>query len=421
MPDRPRTSPPARTFPSAGTIGGRLAATLGVAQAITIAALQVVAWLRKRRQGPVNYPRTPPEVFTTSEGTAEIFMYGQDLYDDMLEAIRSAEHSIYFETFIWKGDTMGQTFKDAFVDAARRGVDVYVVWDSFANLVVDRDFFHFPEPVKARRHPFFLRWPRGIRLGKLARNHRKVLVVDGDRAWIGGYNIGSLYANDWRDTHARLTGPVAADLADAFVDYWNAIGGPRQAHLDEPRGREWHTGSRVVRNVPAYASYPIRGMYLEAIDRASQRIWLTHAYLIPDKDLLEAILKAAGRGVDVRIIIPAESNHIEADWLSRGFYTQMLRGGVRLFLYQDAMVHSKTATIDGQWSTIGTANLDRLSLVGNYEINVEFIDPAIAQRMEAIFATDLSNCRELTLEDWQHRPLMAKVSEEMLRPFRPLL
>ncbi|SDB89344.1 cardiolipin synthase [Raineyella antarctica] len=399
----------------------RIGAVIGAVQVLTIAALQVVAWLRKRRQGPVNFPRTEPDDFATAEGTAAIFMYGGDLYADMLAAIRAAEHSIYFETFIWKGDKLGQEFKDAFIEAAARGVEVYVVWDRFANLVVDPDFYRFPDSVHARQHPIYLRWPRGWRLGKLARNHRKVLVVDGETAWVGGYNIGSLYVNDWRDTHARLSGPIAADLADAFVDYWNAIGGPRQPLLAEPIGRAWHTSARVVRNVPAYASYPIRGMYLEAIDRASQRIWLTHAYLIPDQDLLEALLKAARRGVDVRVIIPAESNHIEADWLSRGFYRQLLEAGVRLFLYQEAMVHAKTATIDGQWATIGTANLDRLSLVGNYEINVEFIDPAVAQRMETIFSTDLTNCRELTLDEWQSRPLMAKWSEAVLRPLRPLL
>lgn len=397
------------------------AALLGLVQVATVVALQVVAWQRKRRRGPVRFPRTPPEEFATAEGTAEVFTYGRDLFEDMLAAIRTAEHTIYFETFIWKGDRLGQEFKDAFIDAARRGVDVYLVWDRFANLVVDPSFYRFPSTVHARHHPFYLRWPRGMRLGKFARNHRKVLVVDNEQAWVGGYNVGSLYVNDWRDTHARLTGPAAEDLADAFVDYWNAIGGPQHRRLHEPEGRAWHTASRVVRNVPSFASYPIRGMYLEAIDRASQRVWLTQAYLIPDKDLLEALLKAARRGVDMRVIVPAESNHIEADWLSRGFYRQLLRGGVRLFLFQDAMVHAKTATIDGQWATIGTANLDRLSLAGNYEINVEFIDTAVAQRMETVFATDLTNCRELTLKEWQSRPLAAKFSEALLRPFRPLL
>ena len=422
MPERLPTVSSWRLLPRRVRRTASLAFTLvSLFQTLTIIALQVVAWQRKRRQGPVDFPRTPPDEFTTAEGTAAVFTYGRDLFEDMLAAIRSAEHTIYFETYIWKGDRLGAEFKEAFIDAARRGVEVYLVWDRFANLVVDPTFFHFPSIVHARHHPFFLRWPRGIRMGKFARNHRKVLVVDGETAWVGGYNVGSLYVNDWRDTHARLTGPAAEDLADAFVDYWNAIGGPHHRKLEEPTGRDWHTASRVVRNVPSFASYPIRGMYLEAIDRASQRVWLTQAYLIPDKDLLEALLKAAHRGVDVRIIVPAESNHIEADWLSRGFYRQLLRGGVRLFLFQDAMVHAKTATIDGQWATIGTANLDRLSLAGNYEINVEFIDTAMAQRMETVFATDLTNCRELTLREWQSRPLMAKFSEELLRPLRPLL
>ena len=306
MPVRPPTPAAGRVLPRIRTTLSRMATLFGVVQTVTIVALQVVAWLRKRRQGPVSFPRTPPEEFTTDEGTATIFMYGGDLYDDMLAAIRAAEREIYFETFIWKGDRLGQEFKDAFLDAAQRGVEVYLVWDKFANLVVDPEFFRFPSTVHVREHPLYQHWPRGWRMGKFARNHRKVLVVDGEAAWVGGYNIGSLYVNDWRDTHARLTGPIAEDLADAFVDYWNNLGGPRQRKLREPQGRTWHTASRVVRNVPAFASYPIRGMYLEAIDRASQRVWLTQAYLIPDKDLLEALLRAAGRGVDVHVIIPAE-------------------------------------------------------------------------------------------------------------------
>jgi cardiolipin synthase len=136
---------------------------------------------------------------------------------------------------------------------------------------------------------------------------------------------------------------------------------------------------------------------------------------------VQALLQAAGRGVDVRIILPAESNHILADWLSRGFYTQLLAGGVRLFLFKDAMVHAKTATIDGQWSTVGTANIDRVSLQGNYEINIETFSEAVAGQLEEIFGVDTGNCRELTLEEWRGRPAMMKFSETVLTPFRPLV
>jgi cardiolipin synthase len=162
-------------------------------------------------------------------------------------------------------------------------------------------------------------------------------------------------------------------------------------------------------------------MYLEAIDRASHHVYLTHAYLIPDEDMVTALVRAARRGVDVRIIVPAESNHVVADWLSRGFYGQLLRGGVRLYLYQKAMVHAKTATIDGQWSTIGTANIDRLSLLGNYEINMEVFSADVAKQMEEIFAIDSTNSVELTLPDWQRRHAMVKFSETVLTPLRPLL
>lgn len=411
------------------TVITRLLQAVAALQVATIGALQFVAWQRKRRQGPAEFPRTAPEVVHTEEGRAEVFTYGEDLYASMLAAIESAEDTIRFETFIWKGDEVGHRFKQAFIDAAERGVEVTLVWDSFANLVVDPRFFRFPDSVRARRHPLVVGWRRGPHFGNLARNHRKLLVVDRRQAWVGGYNIGDTYARDWRDTHVRLEGPIVADLEDAFIDYWNILvedhppfsAVPRGDMLPEPTDRVWHNRSRIQRNVPVKSTYPIRSMYLEAIDRATHRIWLTHAYFIPDNGFMNALLRAAGRGVDVRLIIPEESNHIEADWLSRGFYSQLLRGGVRLFLFQEAMVHAKTATIDGEWATIGTANLDRLSLVGNYEINLEFFERTLAQRLEVVFGTDLTNSRELTWQEWQGRHWMVKASESVLRPLRPLL
>ena len=132
-------------------------------------------------------------------------------------------------------------------------------------------------------------------------------------------------------------------------------------------------------------------------------------------------MSAARRGVDVRIIVPAESNHIVADWLSRGFYGQLLRSGIRLLLYQGAMVHAKTATIDGQWSTIGTANIDRLSLMGNYEINLEVLDPTFAAEMRDVFEDDLVKAEQLTLAEWDSRPWVARAYEAILRPLGPLL
>jgi cardiolipin synthase len=177
----------------------------------------------------------------------------------------------------------------------------------------------------------------------------------------------------------------------------------------------------VHRNDPQMLTFPIRSTYLEAIDRAQHHIYLTQAYFIPDRIIRQALLAAAKRGVDVQIVLPATSNHIVADWLARGQYAQYLQGGIKLLLYQHAMVHAKTATMDGVWSTIGTANVDRLSLLGNFEVNVEFYDRGVAQQMEQIFATDVSNTHELTLEEWERRPFYVKLGERILSPLWPLL
>jgi cardiolipin synthase A/B len=402
-----------------GKIVKRSLLAAAAVQGTTLLALVFIDQYRKRGRTAVMFPRLPPRSVTAGGSEVTVYTYGEDLYNDMLDAIRQAKQQIFFETFIWKSDAIGQAFKRALIEAADRGVEVYVVYDAFANLVVPRPFFTFPRSLKVRRHPVIagsFRFPRNT-----GRDHRKLLVVDRDVAFVGGYNIGSLYATDWRDTHARLTGDIVWDMRNAFIDYWNLFATRSRRALPDSGSAHWQPEIRVHRNIPKNAVYPIRYMYLEAIDRASHHIYLTHAYFIPDADLLAALIRAARRGVDVRIIVPARSNHVVADWLSRGYYGQLLRGGVRLFLYSNAMVHAKTATIDGQWSTIGTANLDRLSLFGNYEINVEVFNAEVAREMQEIFAIDSSNTVELSLEEWRRRHAMVKFSETVLTPLRPLL
>src|SRR5262249_22472497 len=163
----------------------------------------------------------------------------------------------------------------------------------------------------------------------------------------------------WRDTHIRVSGAPACDLGYAFVDFWNNNCGKRPA-IANPTSRPWPEHLEIQRNDPARLVFPIRGMYLKAIERASSHIYLTNAYFIPDRIVLSALIAAVQRGVDVRVLLPWQSNHVTADWLARGFFQTCLRHGIRIFGYQNAMIHAKSATIDGIWSTVGTANLDRL-------------------------------------------------------------
>ncbi|GAA8845523.1 phospholipase D-like domain-containing protein [Helicobacter pylori] len=389
-------------------------------QLLTAAGLLVFDSQRRKDRPDREFPHRHGGPVPVPGGDVRIYTFGENLFEDMLADIAAATERIYLETYIWKGDATGERFRTALTDAHARGVQIYVVYDTFANLVVPRDFYRqLPEGIHVNRHPLVTGGVAFLSPRHWGRNHRKLLVVDDTAAYLGGYNIGQDYANRWRDTHARYSGEMVAELENAFVDYWNHYGG--RPELSQPRRRTWSRDMRVHRNMPADMVYPIRNMYLEAIDRASTRVWLTTAYLIPDDAFVRSLVNAAGRGVDVRVIVPHFSNHIVADWLSRALYERLLRGGVRLLRFENAMVHAKTATIDGLWSTIGTANIDRLSLAGNYEMNMEILDADVAARMEEIFALDSGNCTELTLDEWTRRPLISRVTEGILSPWRPLL
>ncbi|QAY71056.1 phospholipase D-like domain-containing protein [Xylanimonas protaetiae] len=404
----------------------RAAARVGlVAAAVPVATgLALVAAERVRRHAhPLDapFPTAPPAISTVGATTTTVYTFGDDLYAAMLDAIDAAQQRIFFETFIWKGDDVGQRFRDALEAAAARGVEVYVVYDAFANLVVRRSFFDLSARIHVLRFP----WVRaGVLVSPLrasGRDHRKLLVVDDEIGFVGGYNIGALYARHWRDTHLRLAGPAVWELRNAFVDFWNRWRTPDLPVLKDVGSTTWLPQLRAARNSPSDLVFPIRNVYLDAIDRATSHVQITQAYFIPDREILAALLAAAGRGVDVRVLVPERSNHVVADWLARGHYATLLRGGVRIFLYTDAMIHAKTATVDGRWSTIGTANIDRLSLTGNYEINLEIVDTDVAATLERIFTMDLTNARELTREEWAARRTLNKVGERLVSPLAPFL
>ena len=297
---------------------------------------------------------------------------------------------------------------------------VYVIYDGFANLVVPRAFKRFAAPIHVLRYPAFPRPTDVLDFRAYARDHRKLLIVDHAVAFIGGYNIGELYRTEWRDTHLRVAGPVVRNLAEMFASQWNRYRRQRP-RLELDLDLEWQSTIRVQRNDAARLVFPIRAMYLDAIERAERYVYLTNAYFIPDRAILEALVLTARRGVDVRILVPEESNHVLADWLARHYFEFCLRNGIRIFLYRDTMIHAKTATIDGIWSTVGTANLDRLSLAGNHEINLEVYDQAVAAQMEAVFRCDLTNARELLLAEWVRRPWFIKAAELVLSPLWPML
>lgn len=393
-------------------------ATVPVAVAVVITALD---WLnRSDRKEPV---APQPGTFEAEVESSKLRIYtsGGPLYDDMLAAIDGAEQTVYLKAYIWKSDEVGQQFIDTLNRAAARGVQVFVLYDGFANLVVPRAFFRqFSSQIRAYRLPAVLRrfWKGPLRFTGV--NHSKIMVVDDHIGFVGGYNFGSHYVDHWRDTHVREIGPEVWGLHQAMARTWNEVHPPKD-HIPWVPPRSWNSRLNVVANLPVRLVYPIRQMYLNAIDRAQDHVWLTTPYFIPDQQILEALLDASHRGVDVRVMIPKESNHPVADWVSRGFYGQLLDAGVTLLLYSASMLHAKTATIDGEWSTVGTANIDRLSLSFSYETNLEVIDQSFAAEMERIFIADAEHCEVIDSPQWRDRHPMARAVEAALVPLRPIL
>lgn len=387
-----------------------------VAGVITVTDIPT-RWRRRK----ASFPHPGPRKATIGDDHVTVYSHGAALYDDMLADIAAAQKHIYFESFIWKGDDTGRKFKSALTDAAVRGVQVFVVYDRFANLVVPSDFKRFPDTLQVMAYRVLPPWNQALDPRAYGRDHRKLLTVDGEVAFMGGYNVGSPYRAHWRDTHVRIEGPSCWDLERTFVSLWNARRGPEHKHLAETGTRNWGARVRFHRNIPRKRIFPIRDLYLQAFERAQHHIYVTQAYFIPDRDLRYSLLSAARRGVDVRVLLPMTSNHSVMDWLGRRHYSQLLVGGVRLFQYEQTMLHAKTGTVDGRWTTIGTANIDRMSLLGNFELNAEFVDDQLARHMEEIFATDCGRAREIDLDAWQRRPRVARAGELLLAPLRPLL
>lgn len=395
-------------------------------QAAVVLTLQAVSILRRqKRKGGFPHPRFEPVMVgedalrDVAENCLQLYDYGRDLYDAMIGAIDEARETIYLETYIWKDDLIGRRFKEHLIRKADEGVEVYVTFDSFGNGVVPRAFKRFPSNVHALKYRA-IKWPWQLfDLRRYALDHRKLLVVDGRIGFIGGFNIGSLYAMAWRDTHLRIEGPAAAGLAQSFVDFWNRQH-PARRRITRHYPRRFDPLINLHGTNAMRLTFPIRDMYIDAIDRAEHAIWLTNAYFVPDRSLLGALKAAAQRGVDVQVLVPWISNHVVVDWLTRGYFTECLKAGIHICAYRN-MLHAKTCTIDGQWSTVGTANLDRLSAVGNYEINVEVYDRALARQMEELFHSDTQNAFELKLDEWECRPWYKRLGEFILSPLRFLL
>jgi cardiolipin synthase len=351
---------------------------------------------------------------------------------EMMAAARDATTSINLETYIFDQDPVGLQFAELLMEKRRQGVTVNVMYDSVGTIGTPQAFFDRMRAAGINMLAFNPVNPAKAK-GNWSinnRDHRKLMVVDGKVAFTGGINISADYANSslfrsrsrpdnvdrnkvgWRDTHVKIEGPAVATLQWSFVNNWVRQEGGELPPRDyfprlAPVGDKF---VRVLATEPGGHSEIYKSL-LVAINEAKQSVHITSAYFVPDQQVVDALVAAAKRGVDVKLVLPGVSDHGLVMYAGQAFYEQLLAGGVRIFQLQVAVLHAKTAVIDSAWSTIGSANIDRRSFIHNYELNVVVIDPAFGRDMESAFNEDLRDSKEVTLEAWRNRPWTDRIRE----------
>lgn len=359
---------------------------------------------------------------------------GEATYAAMFNILEQAQDHINLESYIIEDDEIGRKFADLLLRKQAAGVQVNLSYDSVGSMDTPVAFFQRLRDGGIRVVEFNpinpMKSPGEWRL--FHRNHRKMLLVDGKVAIIGGINISKVYSSSpfkrrkneslpihWRDTDVQIEGPAVAELQKLFLDTWQQQQGPalptRNYFPDmEERGDAL---VRILGSTPGESNRIPFIMYVSAVVFAERSIHLTSSYFIPDGQLLKALSDAAARGVDVKIILPGTSDSRWPLYAQRHHYAALLQAGVHIYEHETSLLHAKTAVIDQVWSTVGSTNLDYLSLLHNDEVNAVILNREFAAEMEAMFAGDLADSRQIQRDEWDNRPRLPRIRDWFVNLF----
>ncbi|BAL96196.1 phospholipase D-like domain-containing protein [Rubrivivax gelatinosus] len=367
---------------------------------------------------------------------ARLLVDGPATFEAMFTAIEAARHSVLLESYIVEDAAVARRLAALLAKKRADGVTVALLYDAVGSIGTAPEFFdglRADGVAVCEFNPLAPAPGRGGVWGLSHRDHRKILVVDREIGFTGGINISAVYSSGsfgrrgrakapeagWRDTQIELRGNAAAALEDLLRDTWRHQRCPGE--LGPPRaGAGAAAGEQLVRIVPSGPSEPYSRLYtllLAAIDAAQRSVHLTMAYFAPTPEMIEALAEAARRGVDVQLVLPSRSDFRPVLYAGRSHYGRLLEAGVQIHELQDAVLHAKTAVIDGVVSTVGSSNLDWRSFVLNEEVDAVVVGAELGSAMEALFERDVAASRPVTLADWQARPLWRRATEGLARLF----
>jgi len=364
---------------------------------------------------------------------------GPATYVAMFAAIRAAKDRIDVESYIIEDGEIGQQFAQLLLERQAHGVQVNVMYDSAGTFSTGKAYFDRLTKAGVQVVEFNPVNPlaAGQAWSPNHRDHRKLLIVDGAVAFLGGINISSVYssgstfrrgerrgnpASGWRDTDIQVEGPVVAEFEKLFGQSWEKQRGKplteRATATSPARGNE------IVRAIGSTPDDEFSLVYLtliSAITNAEKQVFITNAYFVPDPQLMKALLDAAARGVDVRLVLPSQSDSPPAYHAGHSYYTQLLQAGVKIYERRGSTLHVKTAIVDGVWSLVGSSNLDWRSALDNDEINAVILGREFGAQMQAVYMKDMQASDEIDLHNWERRPVMMRLKEMAARLWGPLL
>lgn len=356
--------------------------------------------------------------------TIEILDDGDMAYAAIGKAIAGARHSIILETYIFDRDRVGLRIADLLIAAHQRGVSVRVLIDSVGARYSVPSIVRHLRDHGVRTETFNGKVITGLRLPYAnLRTHRKIIVVDNEIAFAGGMNIREAFSRELhgdlhaRDTHFRITGPITADLFSVAAEDWHFASGEKVAATVHPPvavAADAPIFARVVSSGPDGSLETNHKMLMGAFSVAQRSIRIMSPYFLPDRELISALLTAARRGVEIDILVPSQNNLTLVDHAMTAQFDQVLKHGCRIWRVNGAFDHSKLLTIDGQWSYVGSSNLDPRSLRLNFEVDIEVLDADFAAKLDARFQTALEGAHAVTLHELRHRPFLLRLAEKIL-------
>jgi cardiolipin synthase len=359
----------------------------------------------------------------------ELYYDGHSAFRAMSAAMEEARHHIHMLTFILQPDATGERLLELLARKARAGVEVRLLYDAMGSYRLHRRTLEPLRAAGAQCSVFLPLNPLRRRLQVNMRNHRKILVVDGRTAFTGGLNVGDEYLGlvhrfgFWRDTHLQVRGPAVAGLQRVFIEDWDFAAEENlkeAAYFPEPATNGPYP-VQVIHSGPDQELKRIREVYFAAILRARQRLWIASPYVVPDAGLRDALCLAGYQGVDVRILCQYHPDKWIPLLAGRSYWDEVLQAGVKVYQYTRGMMHAKVMLVDGQWASVGTANLDNRSLHLNFEVNCLIYAPEVVALLENAFREDLRTSIQLDADVFARRPLASRVVENTCRLLSPIL